>query len=87
MGWNYRVMRHTEKNPATGETVSRLAIHEAHYRNDDVDDHVVPVHEVGYTENPVSVTGETIDELKATLQLMLAALEKPVLDMGEHDAL
>ena len=79
MGWNYRVMRHPPKD---GEE-EWYAIHEVYYRSNDVDDLTVPVHETGYSVDPVGVIADSPEGLRWTLQKMLEALDKPVL---EHSA-
>lgn len=69
MNWNYRVIRRN----VGGATV--FGIHEVHYSsNRDI---------LGWTENPVIPTGETIDELKKDFSMQLQALELPVLDHDE----
>lgn len=78
--WNHRVMRHKYASPESGETEVMLAIHEVYYKDKSRDDRKVTADDVGYTENPVSVTGESIEDLRETLQLMLKALDKPVLE-------
>ena len=66
MGWNHRVLRHIY----TEETW--LAIHEVYY-----DDEGNPN---SCTVDPIEPGGETLDELKAGLELMMKACEKPILD-------
>lgn len=85
MGWNCRVVRRTELN-AAGQAVSSLGIHEVYYRNDDVDDSTVSSREVGLAATPAAVHGESIEDIRASLQLMLVALNKPVLDYGAANA-
>jgi len=83
MTWNYRLMRRSYTHPSTQETETTLAIHEVYYRDGSVDDTRLSSSEVGYTKEPVAVTGETVDEVRETLLMMLDALEKPVLDYRE----
>lgn len=78
--WNHRVMRHKYASPESGEAEVMLAIHEVYYKDQTRDDQKIIADDVGYTENPVSVTGESIEELRDTLQRMLKALDKPVLE-------
>jgi hypothetical protein len=73
MHWNYRVIRH-QSISARGEHDCWLAIHEAYYPDDSSD---IPN---GYTEEPVPVAGEDLEELRWKLERMLEALEKPILD-------
>ena len=39
----------------------------------------------GMDQDPNGPTGESLDHLKTTLELMLEALEKPILDYKEFD--
>lgn len=82
--WNHRVMRHKHTFPESGETEVTLAIHEVYYKDQTVDDCQVSADDVGFTENAVTVTGESIEELRSTLRLMLNALDKPVLEYKQH---
>lgn len=65
MGWNYRVMEHIQ--PSGWEC---LAIHEVYYD---------PGDKLSWTKEPIKVCGDTIEELRETLNLMLAALDKEIL--------
>lgn len=64
MPWRYRVMKHDEG----ASEPPYLAIHEVY---DDPP---------GWTTNPVSVGGESIEELREVLIMMRRALAEPVLD-------
>ncbi len=68
MGWNYRVMRHT-----TDPKGAWFAMHEVHYRDDSVDDRTATAAETGYTAAPAVVQGDSVDDLRETLLLMLEA--------------
>jgi len=57
MTWNYRIFRHTE-----GEN-TWYAIHECHYDDEGNIE--------GYTLEPETPIGETIEELRADLEYML----------------
>lgn len=84
MSWNFRVMRHTQVDKATGRVVSEwLAFHEVYYESIEVNDLEVSSSDVGYTENPVAMTAESIDELRFMLNRMLGALDKPILEYKE----
>jgi hypothetical protein len=65
--WNYRVMRHIEPDGREW-----LAIHEVRYD--------AAGEPKGWTEEEASPGGETLDDVRADLKHMLAALELPVLD-------
>lgn len=69
--WNHRVMRHN-----AGAENEYLAIHEVYYGIDEDDNK----DKVGWTLDPISVSGETIDELRETLERMLRALDKPIME-------
>lgn len=68
MSCNYRVMihRHIDSDDA-------YAIHEVYYDDDNGNPY-------GWTENPSSPFGETIEELRVNLKMMLAALDNSVLE-------
>lgn len=63
--WNHRVVRTAENGEAW------LGIHEAFY---DIEGGTA------WTERPVAVIGESIAELRETLERMLLALDKPIID-------
>ena len=68
--WHYQLMRH--RNAATGEDY--YAIHE-YYPLEDGD---------GWTENSVAVGGDSVEEVKNVLMMMLEDIEKHgVKDHGE----
>ena len=70
--WNYRVVRQDRGD----ETA--YAIREVHYDEE---------HQVAsWTAHDMQPWGTSLDELRTDLQLMLLALEKPVLDPGELEA-
>ena len=39
----------------------------------------------GIDQDPNAPTGESLDQLRTTLELMLEALEKPILDYNQFD--
>lgn len=63
--WNHRVIKQTK-----GDEVF-YSIHEVHYTDGKPD---------MVTENPTPAFGETVDELRETLERMLASLDKDVLN-------
>lgn len=72
MTWNYRVLRHAEDPPpAEGEESFRII--EAFY--DDGGDL--------YAWSTAEPFGETVEELRRDLELMLSALDQPVLNYDE----
>jgi len=64
--WNHRVVRQSKGDETW------LGIHEVFYGEADESD-------AGWTENPVDVVGETIEDLRVTLERMIACLDKPVI--------
>ena len=67
--WNHRVVKRMTRE--FDKDVEWFGIHEAFY-------------EVGgqtlWTDEPVTVEGESIEELRETLERMLVALDKPIID-------
>ena len=68
--WNHRVIK---KNVADGS--DWFGIHEVFYNDDDTI--------WSYTENPISIVGESIDDLRQTLEWMLSCLDNPILVYDE----
>lgn len=66
MSWNYRVVKRPERESDTGFIYH---IHEAYYDNDDPNS-------IGVTENPVIPAGETIDELRKCLEMMINDIDR-----------
>ena len=67
--WNYRVMLHRSLGGI------RFGIHEIFY-NEAGQPH-------SWTEDPIELNAETLEELKNDLQHMLKAFEQPVLDLDD----
>lgn len=78
--WNFRVMRHIQLDNVTGRMTSWLAIHEVYYPNLKSDDLGLTTDDIGYTDQPVTMTAVSIDELRFMLAKMLSSLDKPILD-------
>lgn len=68
MAWTYRIVRRRTTDGIT------FGIHEAYD-----DGNIEQPHSV--TTDPVPVSGDTVEELAATLERMKAALTKPVLEL------
>lgn len=66
MYWNYRVV----KSSVNGETL--YAVHEAFYKESLEPDSI--------TENPITIYAESLEGLRQNLELILKALDKPILD-------
>lgn len=67
MTWNHRVMK---RKTDDGDW---FTIHEVYYDMDRSD-------KLSWTESEIAPAGHSIDDLRIELELMLACLEKPVLD-------
>lgn len=80
MSWNYRVVKHVV--PQSGWTHAEpqkdtyFRIHEAYDEDGSDKPHSI-------TKEDVSPHGDTPEELKADLQMMLEACQKPVLNYDE----
>jgi hypothetical protein len=70
MSWHHRVIKHTS---GIGETY--YGVHEVYHGLDK--DHPDAL---AWTDEPVRVMGDTIDDLRWTLTKMLEALDRPVID-------
>ena len=70
--WNHRVTKAT----IDGETV--YEIREVYYDLPTTSDGI------GWTQDASAPYGETLDELRQDLERMLAALDKPVIDIDEE---
>jgi len=66
--WNYRVYRET------GQFGDYLTIHEAYYLEGD------PQIPTSFTAKPVTVGGESVEDLRWVLEQMLKALDQPILE-------
>lgn len=78
--WNYRLCKETVRE-YDGEPVSYYSIREAYY-NDDGSIWAVTGNEVGLGFDRYSFeTEDPIDTARQSLNWMLAALEKPILDL------
>jgi hypothetical protein len=77
--WNHRVVQKRDPNYCEGSAwpENYYEIHEAHYNNNgDL---------CAITEDAIMPYGETIEELKETLEWMLNACDQPILVDGEID--
>lgn len=83
MSWNFRVMRHAKVDLEPGSASEWLAIHEVHYESANVNDIEVTSADVGYTDKPVIMTAESVEDFRFMLTKMLEALEKPILEYKE----
>jgi hypothetical protein len=76
--WNHRVIDHGEFDDHGIYGVGRyLAIHEVYYDADGKPKMM--------TEAPISIAGETLEELGETLDRMKRALEEPVLPVEQFE--
>lgn len=74
MTWNHRVVR--RRIWSLGEQIDWFGIHECFYDKKDESD-------PGWTDEPVTVEGESIDVLRETLERMLLCLDKPIIEDTE----
>jgi len=74
MTWNHRVIKYETRN-LFGDPDFGYAIHEVFYDNDG--------NVRGMTADAIKPWGDTKEELRAELERMLAALDKPDLDLDE----
>ena len=74
--WNHRVVKRIVRE--AGEDVEWFGIHECFYERSDESD-------PGWTDEPIAVGGESVDELRETLERMMRALDKPVIDDTEKE--
>ena len=65
--WHYQVMYHKYKTPTAFTGEGYYAVHEKFVLEDG---------EVLWTENPVELTGESVEDLKKSLMLMLNDIDK-----------
>lgn len=72
--WNHRVIKHVYDTP-DGDQAVWYNIHEVYYNEDGT----IWAH----TENPTAGHGETIEELRESLERMLKCLEFPILEEGK----
>lgn len=69
--WNHRVMKRVTKYG------TYYGVHEVYYDSEGKVD--------GYTTHPVSVAGESIEEIKQYLEMILNCLDKDILDYEEEE--
>lgn len=69
--WNHRIIRHVESRTHMDDSIY-YAIHEVYYdENGKVN---------GWTEEPIRIMEESLEDLKVTLQRLLESFDNPVLD-------
>ena len=68
MAWNHRVMKQKDGDE------DWYQIHEVYYKNGKVN---------GYTKNGIAAGGNTLEELRAELILMVESLDKEVIQYEE----
>ncbi len=75
MSWNYRVIRHIEKE--TNEFW--FGIHEVYYSENGQVKH--------WTKYPVKPAGSSLEDLKGDITLMMKAFDKPTLEVKQNTLL
>jgi len=73
MKWNYRVLRHTDGGVDSNEEY--FMVHEVYYEDDGKPSIC--------TSNECKPFGNTLEELKSDMEMMVDAFEKPVLDYSD----
>lgn len=76
MYWNHRLLRKVD-GKGTPYEETNLYIVEVFYKDFRYEG---PESIMGWTEKEVGVYGENVDEIRQTLEWMLLALDKPILD-------
>lgn len=74
--WNHRVVKRIVRE--FDEDVEWFGVHEVFYG-------LPGESEPSWTDEPISVKGESIDELRETLERMLRALDRPIIDDTEKE--
>ena len=69
--WNHRVMRRVTKYG------TYYGVHEVYYDSEGKVD--------GYTMHPVNIAGESVEEIKEYLEMILNCLDKEILDYEEEE--
>lgn len=72
MAWNYRLCRETHYAGTDREEIS-LTFREVYY------DELGKI--IAHSENPVSIYGETVDDIKFALEKMQESLNKDIVDI------
>lgn len=71
MSWNHRILAHEDHKKEI-----YLVIHDVYYNEKNIPD--------GYSENGVTIGGETLKDIKWTLSKMKECLKKPILYAGDR---
>ena len=74
MHWNHRVISKQVPADIKGNTETAYEIHEVYYNEEGIP--------TSCTVDGITAFGETVEELKETLERMLKATEKPILEMS-----
>ena|ERR1044071_8073651 len=77
MTWNYRVIKTHIDDPPHGK-VDWFALHEVHYASNNGGEDYPNIR--AWTSDPVDLSGDSVADIRGTLDLMEKALDKPVLD-------
>ena len=72
LSWNYRIVRKTSPDGAS----VYFEIHEVYYREGGTSIEA-------WSENPIAPSGESVEELKSSFELMAQAFQRPVLTIEE----
>lgn len=72
--WNHRLVKQTFKDGSDW-----YSVREVFYNGDEDDDNNI----FGYTEDPVDISGESVEEIREYLKWCLKCLDKPILVDGQ----
>jgi hypothetical protein len=76
--WNHRIIRHIEKTTNMDDSIY-YAIHEVYYdENGKVQ---------GWTEEPIRILAESLEDLKVTAERLVECFDNPVLDEETKEAI
>lgn len=75
-GWNHRVMRRVFTPAGYDEATEWFTIHEVYYNFDGS--------VATFTKEGIRPHGESLEELKESIQMFQRALDQPVLEYGDY---
>jgi len=81
MGWQYRVCKETWTGILGGENYSEVGYSFREVHSDKPN--ATPKDEISFSKEARSAFGESVEELKATLEMMQKAFDLPVLDLDK----
>jgi hypothetical protein len=76
MTWNYRILHRYLRSEISPDEIEHYGIHEVYYDDDDGSI-------CSYTEEPIPLCADSLEELKDDLLYITQAFDKPVLEYGK----